>query len=182
MSGQTPEMPPAAPRPSGVIKCTLESPPPMTRLLVVAGLSHRPPGLPGIIPERTSPPLSPMGVTGLTNERQPPIPMPMRAPRADITPNSLDSRTYPREDTTARPGSRRSSDLTPSSHSIPRPPGMARLTSEEPLSTPSPPEMAGINPERPSSPPRPVEVDSIITRPLGIVGFTPRSPRGHSRP
>jgi len=39
---------------------------PMTRLLVMAGLSHRPPGLPGITPERTPPPLSPMGVIGLT--------------------------------------------------------------------------------------------------------------------
>jgi len=100
---------------------------------------------------------------------------------ADITPNPLDSRTYPREDTTARPGPRRSPDLTPSSHSIPRPPGVARLTLEEPLPTPSPPEVTGINPERPSQSPRSLEVDSIITRPLRIVGFTPRSPRGHSR-
>ena len=69
----------------------------MTRLLVMAGLSHRPPGLPGITPERTSPPLSLMGVTGLTprtqvvggltNERQSPVPMPMEV--VEYTPMPL---------------------------------------------------------------------------------------------
>ena len=83
VSGQIPEMPTVAS--SSGTKCTPESPPPMTRLLVVAGLSYRPPGLPGITTERTPPPLSPMGVTGLTprsqgvagltTERQPPVPM-----------------------------------------------------------------------------------------------------------
>ncbi|XP_012054331.1 PREDICTED: leucine-rich repeat extensin-like protein 5 [Atta cephalotes] len=175
------------------------TPPPLSPM-DVTGLTPRSQGVAGLTTDRQPPVPMPTGIAeytpmplGMIKNTQKTNPTPQAVgggwtyPRvainslrlldmADITPSPLDSRTYPREDITAHPGPRRSPDLIPSSHSILKSPGVAGLTPEEPLPTPSPPEMTGINPERPSPPPRLLEVDSIITRPLGVVGFTPRSP------
>ncbi|XP_012058678.1 PREDICTED: SH3 domain-containing protein C23A1.17-like [Atta cephalotes] len=163
VSGQTPEMPPATPRPSGVIKCTPESPHPKTRLPMVAELSHRHPGLPEITPERTSLPPRPTDVTTLTLKSQgvagliPVMPLPITRPSGVA-------------------GLTSEEPLPP-----PSPPGMVGLTIERQPPVPMPmgvAEYTSMPPEENTQKANPITqaIGSGRTYSRGVAGFIPRHP------